>query len=213
MSDTVPPTFNGDAFTCPHCGAFAHQYWFSIVGHHSSFGNMALGTVSVARCSRCEDMTVWFEERLVHPDSAPAPMPNVDLPDDVKADFIEARSIYSRSPRGSAALLRLCIQKLCVFLGEPGKDLNSDIGALVKKHGLLPQIQQALDAVRVVGNNAVHPGELDLNDTPELAFSLFGLVNAITDQLISHPKQVEELYQQLPEGARKAVENRDRAQP
>jgi hypothetical protein len=46
------------------------------------------------------------------------------------------------------------------FLGEKG-DSSPAIGNLVKK-GLPPMTQESLDCVRVIGNNAVHPGELDL---------------------------------------------------
>ena len=115
------------------------------------------------------------------------------LPSDIQSDFQEARSIANLSPRGAAALLRLCIQKLCRHLGEKGDNVNEDIAALVKK-GLPTQIQQALDIVRVVGNNSVHPGQLEITDDPATAASLFNLVNLITDVMISQPKHVENLY-------------------
>src|SRR5690348_4056488 len=92
--------------------------------------------------------------------------------------------IYSRSPRGAAALLRLAIQKLCIELGEPGKNLNTDIGSLFRK-GLPVTVQQALDAVRVIGNEAVHPGQIDFADTPEITGTLFNLVNFIAEKMIS----------------------------
>jgi len=93
-------------------------------------------------------------------------------------------------------------------LGEKGKELNEDIGALVKK-GLSPLAQQALDICRVVGNNAVHPGEISLDDTPEIASNLFEMINFITEDRITRPRQIEALYHKLPEGALKAIEKRD----
>jgi hypothetical protein len=106
-------------------------------------------------------------------------------------------------------LLRLCIQKLCVVLGEAGKNINEDIKALVQK-GLPEKVQQALDIVRVVGNNAVHPGQINLDDDPAIAMQLFGLVNLITEIMISQPKHVAQLYQSVvPQSQRDAIDRRD----
>lgn len=82
------------------------------------------------------------------------------------------------------------------------------ITALVKK-GLDVRVQRALDVVRVIGNNAVHPGHIDLRDDRAAAEKLFGLVNLIAERMISQPKHVQELYESLPEGARKAIEKRN----
>jgi hypothetical protein len=41
------------------------------------------------------------------------------------------------------------------------------------------------------------------------ACALFELVNSITDQMISHPKNVTDLYEKLPENKRKRIEERD----
>ena len=106
----------------------------------------------IARCRRCQRLSVWIDGAMVHPQIITAPLPNPDLSDDVRRDFEEARAILSLSPRGAAALLRLAIQKICTELGESGTNINQDIGSLVKK-GLPLKVQQALDTVRVVGNN------------------------------------------------------------
>ena len=124
------------------------------------------------------------------------------------ADYSEAGDIVNASLRGAAALLRLGIQKLCKHLGEPGKNINNDIAALVKK-GLDPRVRQMLDVVRVIGNNAVHPGEIDLRDDRVTAERLFVLVNMITDIMISQPKAIQEMYGKLGEGALAAIEKRD----
>jgi hypothetical protein len=145
---------------------------------------------------------------MIYPESSSAPLPNADLPEDIRTDYEEARSTINRSPRGAAALLRLCVQKLCKHLGQSGKDINADIAALVKK-GLNPRIQKSLDIVRVVGNEAVHPGQIDLRDKPETAVHLCQLINIIADAMITQPKLIEELYAGLPESKRQQIEKRD----
>lgn len=145
---------------------------------------------------------------MVFPLQRLGPSPNADLPEDIARDFEEARSIVNASPRGAAALLRLSVQKLCAHLGERGKNIDDDIASLVGK-GLDPLVQQSLDIVRVVGNDAVHPGTVDLRDDQDSALRLFDLLNAIAQQMISHPKTVRAMYEKLPEGKRKAIEDRN----
>jgi hypothetical protein len=122
----------------------------------------------LAECFSCNELSVWVYDRIVFPASTDGPPPNPDLPEDVWLDYQEASKIISLSPRGSAALLRLAIQKLCISLGEKGRNIDEDIGHLVRK-GLPPLVQQALDAVRVIGNEAVHPGTIDLKDDRDTA--------------------------------------------
>ena len=145
---------------------------------------------------------------LVPPHGAGAPAPHVDMPADVQEDYEEARTIVDRSPRGAAALLRLAVQKLMVDLGESGNDINKDIGELVKK-GLPVEVQQALDAVRVIGNESVHPGTLNLKDDVDTASALFGLLNFIVDQRISQPKKLQQLYGTLPPAKLAGIQQRD----
>jgi hypothetical protein len=137
-----------------------------------------------------------------------APLPHPDLYLDARDDYEEARSIANSSPRGAAALLRLVIQKVCKQLGESRKDINADIGNLVAK-GLPQGVQKALDVVRVVGNNAVHPGQIDLRDNPSIAAKLFELVNIIIEKMVSEPAQINALFDDLPEGQKSQIARRD----
>lgn len=153
--------------------------------------------------------SLWINEKMVYPLTGNVELANPDLPEDIKNDYNEAKGIVNISPRGAAALLRLAVQKLCIHLGEKGTNINDDIKNLVKK-GLPETMQQALDSVRVIGNNAVHPGTIDLNDDIEIAYALFGFVNIICETLISQPKKVKEYYEKyIPENIRNGIEKRD----
>ncbi len=187
---------------------FLNLSFESILDNKHAWLNTVLHNAFVSRCFNCKKESVWICDKLVYPQRGKAPPANPDLPDDIRRDYDEASSILDLSPRGAAALMRLSIQKLCKELGQPGKELNDDIGALVAK-GLNEIVQQALDTVRVIGNNAVHPGQIDLHDDRATAESLFRLLNLIAEKMISEPKHVREAYAKLPEEARKAIKKRD----
>ncbi len=207
--DYVPPVLNGAAFHCPHtsCGSFAHQRWSDAYSTVPSSFQPVQGW-RIVRCDRCGDSSLWVAGALVYPETSLAPPPNPDLPDELRADYEEARAILGRSPRGAAALLRLCVQKLCAHLGEKGRKIDDDIASLVKR-GLPCSVQQALDAVRVIGSEAVHPGTIDLRDDPAMAAALFGLVNIVAEKMITEPKEIEKIYAMLPSTKRAAIEKRD----
>jgi hypothetical protein len=174
-------------------------------GHylHSTVYNLHL-----SKCYSCKKLAVWVYDTLLFPKKEYVIPPNEDLPQDIRNDYEEASEISQRSPRGAAALLRLAIQKLCVHLGQPGKNINSDIATLVKQ-GLDIRVQQSLDVVRVVGNNAVHPGQIDMKDDRETTKMLFGLVNLIAEKMITEPKHVQAIFDSLPEDVRKTIQERD----
>ncbi|WP_063893074.1 DUF4145 domain-containing protein [Burkholderia ubonensis] len=211
--EKVAPELRRSAFTCPTCGAYAEMRW-----NQAQLGSSNLLPVYSAFCAACRNTSWWLEEvlsgdrgkigRMMWPADVTAPLAHPDLYPDLRADFEEARSISKASPRGAAALLRLVIEKLVIELGAQGKDINTMIGDLVSK-GLPVQVQQALDSVRVIGNNAVHAGKMDQADVEATANQLFGLVNIIVEQQITQPKKIAELFGTLPEGARNGIERRD----
>lgn len=192
-------TFKVNAFNCPYCGAYANQYWEPVGKYRAGTTHTAprytgiIPNMDAAKCSHCSEHSLWLKEAMIYPFGGAAPLPNPDMPDDVRQDYEEARSILSISPRGAAALLRLAVQRLCKHLGQPGENINADIAALVRE-GLPVSLQKALDSLRVAGNNAVHSGQLDIYDTPEVASRLFGLLNIIVDNQITQPRAIAELY-------------------
>lgn len=210
----TPPKYLATSFNCPSCGAFAEQVWgggcFSVPlsgpkihQTHSGIDNIAL-----CQCQHCQKHSIWIDCKIIFPDQALAPLPALDLPEDIKKDFLEARKTINVSPRGAAALLRLCVQKLCKHLGGKGKDLNSDIAELVKR-GLNVQIQKSLDAVRVIGNEAVHPGVMDLRDDSDSAVKLCKLINIITEAMITQPAEIDAIYSSLPKDKIAQIDKRD----
>lgn len=203
------PAQGRSAFDCPHCQAYSQQLW-SDLWHQLSPGpgmSAVLGG-GVSRCARCQEDCLWLHDQLIYPLSKLGPRPHADMPSSVHAIYEEARTVSSVSRKSAAALLRLALQLLVDDL-EPGKaDINGKIGALVKR-GLDPQVQQAMDVLRVVGNNAVHPGQIDLDADDELLPALFAMLNLVVEQVVARPKHVAGLFASLPATAQAAVAKRD----
>lgn len=213
----VPPRINGKAFHCPLCGTYAHMDWQWL-----NEGNRYTDYLQ-AKCSHCDNASLWRATKKTHgqfgpeakaaemlfPDFGSAPLPEQDMPPDVKRDYVEAATIAAKSPRGAAALLRLALQKLCKHLGEKGKNINEDIRSLASKNVLPPMVIKVADTVRITGNNAVHPGEMSDDDFDHVASKMFGLLNFVVVKAINEPRELELLYKMTPEAPRKDAEARD----
>ena len=163
---------------------------------------------AISECQSCSNFALWVDKQIVYPKNISVDAPNSDMNQDIQDLYKEASLILVDSPKGATALLRLSLQKLLEQLGEKG-NMNQSIANLVQK-GLSPKIQQALDIIRVVGNNAVHPGEINLDDNQEIAIKLFKIINIIAQDMITHPKEIENIYDDLlPDGAKDAIIKRD----
>jgi hypothetical protein len=60
----------------------------------------------------------------------------------------------------------------------------------------------------VTGNNAVHPGQIDVDD-PDVVDRLFELLNVIAEYCISMPNRIGNLYSALPQTALEQNQKRD----
>ena len=212
MTNKIPytqPTWEGSAFNCPFCKAYANQLWFNLSYYSGGYKDIAQHGSKACFCTHCKKFSIWHEWKMIFPEFLGIDPPSGDLNADVQKDYQEAGSILQKSPRGAAALLRLAIQKLITQLGEKGDDLNTSIGNLVRK-GLPVRVQQSLDALRVIGNEAVHPGELDLRDDQSTAEQLFKLVNFIAEKMITEPKEIEAIYSKIPESKKQQINERDK---
>lgn len=251
----MEPRLGAEAFSCPHCGALAHQSWSKlgllrcenkerpriqtyeqmhlaktpkdadqlrkwqgfldrlnsnvVTFVNTPFGRTDFEFVNfcVSECFSCKAFAIWVEDRIVYPSGDAFVAAHEAMPTAVKADFEEASAIVNRSPRGAAALLRLCVQNLMKELGEPGDDTSEDIASQVRK-GLDTEVEQALELVRAVGNNAVHPGHIDLKDDKATAVTLFELVNMIVERRIAVPRKIAALFAGLPQPPLKAIEKK-----
>lgn len=205
----VHPKVYHKSFTCPHCGVLSKQgWWYKHWNGLQTHGHQNDHPLRIGTCDHCNKNTVWVNEDICYPDNGNSPFPNPEMPESVKKIYNEAASIHSKSPRGAAALLRLSIQILAKELGEQGKNINKDIANLVKK-GLPEIVQKSLDIVRVTGNDAVHPGQIDTDDA-EVVGQLFDLVNVIVEYMIALPKKVSGIYSDLPTSKLEGIDKRDK---
>jgi hypothetical protein len=207
----VPPTFEWRAYHCPYSGVLAPMDSTQLGWQtHMSF---RYGDAWEVRCGVCGKKQVWIRNdsvvaEMARPRVVGGPRPHPLMPTAARQDYEEARCIVQLSPRGACALLRLAKQRLVEKLQPEGRDLDDRIGRLVGK-GLPEEVAQALDVLRVIGNNSVHPGELDLRDDVATATALFECLNHIVEERIARPQRIGGLFARLPERARTAIEARN----
>lgn len=213
MSETHHPHFKKNSFHCPHCKVFAHQVWEDIESEYlesiklPEFTRLTVNKelVLFSICAHCEQPAFWLSGKMIFPGNGAYPVANADMPVEVKEVYDEAGSIAASSPRAACALLRLGLQLLILQLGETG-DINRAIDNLAK-NGLDPEIEKAMHILRVIGNHAVHPGEISF-DRDSNTDGLFKLLNAVVYDRITTPRERAEMYENLPEGDRDYIEKK-----
>ncbi|AVO60663.1 DUF4145 domain-containing protein [Pseudomonas chlororaphis] len=203
----IAPEFYKDLFTCPHCSALSHMGWNAMCVNQAPL-------IYTSRCT-CGEFAFWVptgeystlfsrhqQGKIIYPLMSVAPAAEADMPPDIQVDYEEARQVFNHSPRAAAALLRLCVQKLChELLGKKG-DIHKQIGELVEK-GLPSRVLKAFDTIRIFGNESVHPGTVNLNDTPDVALALFSLLNMAVRYCITEEKELEAIRALTPEAKRR----------
>ncbi|MCR6032854.1 DUF4145 domain-containing protein [Nocardioides sp. zg-579] len=213
------PNYLGKAFICPHCNANAQQSWASCTAQGHETSDTYLPGLTISTCFVCSGLAIWLEQpvrtdtwgasaRMIYPAATvEGPKRNVDLPEAVARLYDEAATVVNLSPRSASALLRLALEALLEDLyPDKAGNLNSMIGAAVRD-GLPERVQRTMDVMRFSGNQSVH--EIHHDDTPQTAATLFGLLNIVAEQLITQPKQLDALYEGLPDGFKQQVDRRD----
>ncbi|WP_432449581.1 DUF4145 domain-containing protein [Aliiroseovarius marinus] len=261
MATYILPKFGEIRFSCPHCGALAHQYWgatmvkwlkkdasparwgidelkkvyeeqkeldpkerFSDFEKLPEYIEAASGKImasrhredpyshliyqlDVSKCDSCEEIALWMGDKMVFPAVGPSVFANQDMSRDVRKLYDEAGAVFSTSPRSAAAMLRLALQVLLKELGGKGTNINDDIDYL-SDNGLSPQLVKVMHSLRIIGNESVHPGQISVDDDPSIAEAMFRLINEVIEQLVTRPREQEELWLMLPENKRKPVEKK-----
>ena len=118
----VYPSFDLNAFNCPHCGVYAHQKWDSILFEGDIIDALSF---KISKCEHCGKVSIWAGYGIIQqvfPDTkVNVEPPNEDLNDVIKRLYNEAAEIKDKSPRAAAALLRLALRNCANNVGGAEK--------------------------------------------------------------------------------------------
>lgn len=212
----VEAEYKKKGFTCFKCGAYSNHDWdktminYTTGTMHSYKNGDDVRYISACRCQQCGFISFWLEEQLIWPLKSNIELPIDEMPNNIKELYEEARNIFNLSPKGSCAILRLALQKLCNQIA--GKDEKTKIDETIKdlvKNGLPSSLQKSMDAIRIIGNEAVHPGQINIDDNKDIAIALFKLMNIIVEKMIIEPKEIDDIYNFLPDNKIEGINKRD----
>ena len=210
--DYEAPKLNKNNFTCPHCNRHASQFWTSWESHaaHISFGGDGK-TIDITKCSRCKAYSVWHGGKMVDPLVSFAPKPDDNMPDNVKEMYEEASLVSIHSPRAAAVLLRVATERLTAHLGETTDILYDRIRNLAQKEHFDKRVIKCFDIVRVKANKGgAHDDIINQITSTEDINKLFFAINYIVEQTITKPKEIDEIYGEIPQNNREQIAKDDK---
>ncbi|WIB42821.1 DUF4145 domain-containing protein [Curtobacterium sp. MCLR17_058] len=180
------------------------------------------GIWAAAQCAVCQALTIWRHSLIIHPASKGAPAPHPDMPPAAAELYEEARSVVAMSRRAGAAMARATLERLLRDL-DPEADGKLTLDRRIER--ILARVSsglgRVLDVIRHVGNKSVHVSDssddkvlvlvLDEEDAAVVDV-LFSAINQLVDELVTKPAQYRKLFDQLPDGVRRGIEDRSKAQ-
>ncbi|PZT48921.1 hypothetical protein B6S12_01095 [Helicobacter valdiviensis] len=213
MNKYTKPYFEGKAFNCPHCEVYSSMKWDTFYECTSRDIKQVEGySFFDSTCFNCKRSVIWYlkdkNAKIFFPREVTIP-PEENMPENVKEIYEEASLVLGDSPRAACALLRLALQELMKYLKEniegynelKIENLNQDIEKIIEIGNFYQaqeaMIKEAMNSVRLIGNRAIHPSELDINDNLEIANILFEMINFIIGEIITKPKEREERLNKL----------------
>lgn len=215
MNKYTKPYFGGEAFNCPHCGAYSGMQWGAFLERNTLkevIKKVEGYSFFYSTCFSCKRSAIWYSKdenpKIFFPREVAIP-PEENMPENVKEIYEEASLVLGDSPRAACALLRLALQELMKYLKENIQiyselklgNIENDIKKIINIGNFYQDekewLEEAMNSVRLIGNKASHPSELDINDNPEIANILFEMINFIVGEIITKPKEREEKLNKL----------------
>ena len=205
---------------CPHCQVEVHEnfYWKTVAdsGNNTPLGksgkDMTYWHLGTMVCPACKDAILQLKrtlatrpgnelQYLVYPRKVMRPSAPKEVPRHIAEDFNESCTVFSDSPKASAALSRRCLQAILRDKGFAQKDLVKAIQAAIDSKQLPTSISENLDAVRNIGNFAAHP----LKDT--LASSIEAVEPHEAEWNLEVLEELFDFYYVQPERSKEALIN------
>lgn len=200
---------------CPHCGVKSQHkylnkiygsYEFYVVpksrpgeGHIQSRYKSNLQGFDAIQCVSCGNYSIYYHGKMIYPIDSNVPNLNEDMPDNVKSVYYEAKTVLNISPKSACALLRLALEMLLDELEIAGRSLNDKINKYCNDFDSNNRLIKAFHLVRLVGNEAVHPGVIDIDDNEDIARAMFEIINEIVDETITKKNKMDAIFEYLPE--------------
>ena len=220
MNKDISPAFHKTHFKCMSCKVYAVQEWRTVNHLYISengklyyYSHDKYFEVKSSTCLRCMNTYLWNSntESIIYPRSSSLPHHSLDLPENMRKIYEEARDVYEVSPRCAAALGRVLLEKLVYYLLEKqytskGDDNTEDttdkenkikkltLHNLIEKLDLDKEIKDSCNNIRLLGNEGAHAGEIDFEDnlSKEAVEGLFILINHIIYETITRKREAKE---------------------
>ncbi len=185
---TRTPYYQAQAFTCPHCNAYAGQRFETLFLINTDYqdgdypieltttfpyeNNWILSNGEqapqdndywhVSICHSCKKSSLWEGHVLVYPlpSEAGFPEPSKDMPENVAELYKEASEVFHISKRASAALMRAATEQLVYELTKHDLPKANLNGRIEYLSKSVPKhIFKALTIIRAIGNKVLHASD------------------------------------------------------
>ncbi len=176
--------------------SFRNDYHDSIEYSVSENAKIYKNLFYFENCEICQETSIYnaITGEKIHPNTTSIKKPNSDMPQNIKDLYVEASSVFEMSPRSSLAIIRLALDLLCIELGADKKDsLYNKVEWLHNENVIDSELKDLAHGVRGLGNDAVHPRNIDEEINKDDAMLVFELINIIVDEKITKVNRKKEL--------------------